>query len=408
MLEILSTGLKTFVVPLPCGDDVEVGDKEAIDFKPKARIKRWDGECSLTLELPTDEKVLPVVEDKKVKWKGEDTNLEMFSKEADDENENGGFEYDIVLKKKPKSNVQTLNFNSDNLKFYYQPPLTQEYKAGWSDEFQCNISVTETDVTNTDTGDNLVHRPEKVVGSYVAYHATKSNIHSSQAEADKYKTGQPLIWFRPKIRDSSSPPKDCWCKLNIDEANGVRRIVIPQDFLDNGIPPFTIDDWFGSQETAGSGGNFLSNQLHGATFTSPADTDTGISISAYVQGTSSSFSLKGVLVLRSNLNIVANGIGSPTALSSSYAWRTSIFSTSPSITPSTAYVLMAINNDPGTPKIKYNSGGTNQLVIDGSNSYSSPSNPTDAFFANLLYSIYCTYTAGGGGAAYVPKFMGIT
>ena len=382
-------------VDLPCGDEVEIGDKDSIDFKPKAKVKRWGGECSLTIELPTNEKVLPVIEGEKVKWKGKDTDIEMFSKEADDGNEQGSFEYDIVLREKPKSNIQTLNFNSDNLKFYYQPPLTQEFKAGWSEEFQCEIEVNETTVTNKATGDVLVHRPKKVVGSYVAYHATKTNMHPSQVEADKYKTGQAFFWYRPLIWDSSVPRKECWGELYIDKVNGIRTVTIPQDFLDSAVYPATIDDEFG-YHTKGSTLNYINSYMYGSLFPSTAD-GTPTAMGIYIENTTSAKNI-GLAIYEADFDLM--DYVKPVAIASTYDdWKeASLVGGTSSIVNGNSYWLVVSRSDIDHATIwtRYTASSIPRAydVLAYADFPEDPWTPTES--GTRTFSIYCTYTPSGG------------
>jgi hypothetical protein len=166
----------TYEIDLPFADKAEIGDKDSADFKPNLKLKRWGEECSINLSIPTTEKIKPIIQDNKILWQGRDYGAEFY--QATD-----GFKFNIILPKKPKTNVFPLDFGSDNLKFYYQPPLTDEFKDGWSDEFKTDISVSETGVKDL-KGKLLAYRPEFAVGSYAAYHATKRNTHPSKADAE--------------------------------------------------------------------------------------------------------------------------------------------------------------------------------------------------------------------------------
>ena len=79
----------TYEVTLPSGDKVEVGDRDALDFKPCAKLKRWGEESSLVLSIPTAEKILPTVQEDKILWQGEDYGAEFL--QATD-----GFKFNII------------------------------------------------------------------------------------------------------------------------------------------------------------------------------------------------------------------------------------------------------------------------------------------------------------------------
>lgn len=115
----------TFEVTMPSDDKVEIGDREAVDFKPHLKLNRWGGECFIKVGLPTAEKITPVIEAGKVKWRGQKIDAHLYSLEPTSINELGGFEFEIVLKEKPESNQIVFDINAKGLRFSYQPPLTK-------------------------------------------------------------------------------------------------------------------------------------------------------------------------------------------------------------------------------------------------------------------------------------------
>ena len=58
----------TYEVTLPGGDRVEIGDKDALDFEPRLKLNRWDGEGYIKVGLPTTAKRSPVIEGERVSW----------------------------------------------------------------------------------------------------------------------------------------------------------------------------------------------------------------------------------------------------------------------------------------------------------------------------------------------------
>ena len=67
MMKILPINPTTYEVTLLSGDKVEIGDREAVDFKPHLKLKRWGEECFIKVGLPTTGKKSPIVEGDKVK-----------------------------------------------------------------------------------------------------------------------------------------------------------------------------------------------------------------------------------------------------------------------------------------------------------------------------------------------------
>src|SRR3989339_463578 len=96
---------------------------------------------------------------------------------------------------------------------------------------------TATDCYNI-FGMVISHRPENVVGSYAVYHKTKRN--HKQGE-ENYRTGKVAHIYRPKIIDANGDW--VWGEMRI---HGNQLVVsVPQDFLDNGVYPITVDPAIG-------------------------------------------------------------------------------------------------------------------------------------------------------------------
>ena len=154
-----------------------------------------------------------------------------------------------------------------------------------------------------------------------------------------------------------------------------------------------LDPTFGYTTIGASSTPASGNSMMGALYTSPADVGVADSITFAEDGWEAT-NAKGVIVLHSNLNIIPNGITAPVYIPSDYttSWRTAIFSTPPSLSPNTDYVLMAIAEE-SYLDLSYDAGSANQGHLDTTNSYASPSNPTDATHnGDYKFSIYCTYT----------------
>ena len=280
------------------------------------------------------------------------------------------FEFEIELASKPASNVIDLSIETKGLNFLYQP---HDVPVG-------------------------CFRPENVKGSYAVHHADK--------KGNEYRTGKAFHIYRPHVTDANG--KTEWCDMDI--SGGVMRITVP-----GGLAyPVVIDPTFGVAP-ASPGGSWqdwnesFQDNLYGSLFMSPNDLDTCVSISVYIKNndTKNGHGLKGVVVLHSNLNIVSNGV-SPAIIapSETIQWNTGTFANTPDVSLSTEYVLMAIQNDWASPTsvyTAYDTGDANQGHRDTTNSYASPTNPTDANHNSNKYSIYCTYTETGGAAGARPS-----
>ena len=140
------------------------------------------------------------------------------------ENRVGAFEFEIVLRDKPASNVVTMHVEMDGLVAHYQPPLTQE---------------------EIDEG---AYRPEDVVGSYAVYHATCGQMHRAE-DAEKYQTGKAFHIYRPKVMDANGAW--VWGVLFLD--GETLSITVDQAWLDSAAYPVRVDPTFGYVDENGDG-----------------------------------------------------------------------------------------------------------------------------------------------------------
>src|SRR3990172_2462493 len=84
---------------------VEIGDSKQPDFKPQFKFMRWDNEVNFSLRA--EEKAGAVVETQgeKIKYITPDYEVHLYDKP--EVAEDGGFEFEWILPKKPVSNVLT-------------------------------------------------------------------------------------------------------------------------------------------------------------------------------------------------------------------------------------------------------------------------------------------------------------
>ena len=131
------------------------------------------------------------------------------------------------------------------------------------------------------------------------------------------------------------------------------------------------------------------NYMYGSVFTSPADAGgaTLQNITWYGRGNSGSGNAKAVLVLHSTLAIVA--VSDAVSFTTTQAERTCIFSSPPTISAGTNYILMMVFSV--STRFYYGVGSMNQGHLDTSNSYTTPTDPTDATHNNNQYRISAAY-----------------
>ena len=240
------------------------------------KLNRWNGEVSLKIIIPYGEKSTPTLKENVLLFSSPKYEVLFYPKEPEEiverggenreykfiQNENGGVEFDTILKEKPNSNILEFPIETRGLKFYYQPPLNP-YHPTWADTNGDGIADT--------------FRPQSVVGSYAVYHKSEDKFLKTKEEAEKYKTGKAFHIYRPKAVDSAG--NETWCDLKIDEMRSVLIVTIPQEFLEKAVYPVRVDPNFG-YETKGASHTWLYEDIAGSWFTCP---ENGIaeSITAY-------------------------------------------------------------------------------------------------------------------------------
>jgi len=380
--------------------EIEVGDIHSEDFKPQVKLKRWDNECNASFRVIDDGLDEPTIKEEEGKIKYIKNKIEAHFYEVEK-----GHEFEVVLKKKPNINKIQMSIETKRLKFYYQPPLTEEIKVG--DEGGRIVKVTETDayVKDEKTGEltSVNHRPENVVGSYAVYHKSNSGDYSKMG-GKNYMAGKAFHIYRPKIIDSNG--NWVWGNLSIDEKSGILTIEIDQDFLDNAVYPVNVDPTFGYDTVGGSTQNVGNYQVSGSYHTI-TETGTADSMTGYFDiagGYSSGDEFKTGIYQGTSL------IGSSAAVdlqNADPAWRTANMN-GESLTANTEYMLVAMSNVMPLRccYLYYDSGTEGDSNYDNQDDFifDDPANWEDRD-TDRKYSIYCTYTAGGGTKVIKPTYQ---
>ena len=341
----------------------EIGDEKQEDFLPQVKIQRWDNECNFSARL-IHEETTPIIETEgdKIKWKGDKVEAHFY--DMPEVSEDGGYEFEVILKEKPKTNVVKFSLQTKDLEFLYQPALTEkEIKEG-------------------------ANRPENIIGSYAVYAKEEKTNCTGKKE---YKCGKVGHIYRPQIEDANGDK--VWGELKIDK--DVLSVTIPQKFLDNAAYPVkhAAGLTFGYTTIGGSSSTLSTNNMRGSKGT-PASSGTVSQISFYTHYYSGTRNVKTVLVENSGKTIISNGISNSVVVASTAQWFSFTFGTDPSVTGSDIYWIGAVPS--ASTQYYYDSTGYNSFY-DSSNSYSSPTNPTDGDFnGSGIISIYATYTSSGG------------
>lgn len=345
---------------------LEVGDSKQTDFFPQVKIMRWDNEVNFSARLIHDEKS-PIVstEADKIIWSGEKVEAYFYAVSIDKNNPEGGQEFEVILKEKPKTNIVSFTIQDKGVEYLYQRELTQE---------------------EIDQGNSM---PENAIGSYAVY---ASEYKTNYVGGKEYKCGKVGHIFRPKIIDSAGTK--VWGELKIE--NGILSVTIPQDFLDKAVYPVRhaagLEFGYHSNGVASLG--LVYNRIYGRVAV-PASSGNVSSISilttAGVDGTEN---FKGVIV-DSSLNILTNGVGAATNVLLNDVWYSSTYTSKPAVTNGNTYYLCLTVNV--AFNLAYDIYGTaTESFTDLSNNYYTPQNCGTVTYLTHKMSIYCTYTATDG------------
>jgi hypothetical protein len=358
-------------------DNIMIGDAADADFHPKFTLNRWNGECWLKLDFD-DSQILGNqqnvnLEENTVKWSSPLFDFHYYPLSQTDQHEDGGLEFEIILKVKPQQNTLTFPIQTRGFKFYKQRPLTQELNPA---------DCTELSETYARLKNGAEYwRPENVVNSYAVYHDSKRD--------NKYKTGKAFHIYRPKLTDTDG--KTAWAEFNVDaEQTGQLTITLPQSFLDSAKYPIIIDPTFGYTSIGASQGNNGGVYLVACKANMP-ENGTITEMQAYF-GCSSSGNAKTVLY--------SDNGGTPNALlatsyelaiSAGNGWR--IFTISHVNSGGSVQLWLApFANITLLPN--YDSGDAHRMAYDQMTYATFPNPFVEDGNAAQIYSIYATYTTG--------------
>lgn len=336
-------------------------------------ITKWEGEVRLSMKMPT--RLNTEIKGNKTVINYSNFDSIAYMKDEDT------FEWEIVLSKKPASNIFSYDIETKGLTFYYQPELTREEKK-------------------------TAFRPDNVVGSYAVYHSSKANTRiKANGTREEYKTGKVFHIYRPIAIDSNNT--EAWGELNVDTDSNKLTLTFPQSFLDNAVYPIIIDPTFGYTSVGGSATNFddwgaygLSSSTYHYTASSG---DTVTQIDAYVEsnGGTDTADLAIYTVSSGDPNTLQ---GSTHQITFSYnggggQW-TDTGTIEEDLSDGVVYTVAIGSTSDAFDAIFYDTGG----VDDQSNQNSATLGATwseDGTDPRVM-SVFATFTEGGGGGAGDP------
>jgi len=285
------------------------------------------------------------------------------------------YQFNITLLKIPESNIFNFPLETQGLQFILQRPLTEELNTKDYDFLNATHAIIKDQIVE--------HRPENIVNSYAVY-KTKIGIGE---------TGKLYHVFRPLLVDAKGVTS--WANLSMTKDS--MTIICDNDFLLKATYPLTIDPSFG-YTTIGASTSTLDNEIDGSAFTCPAaGTGNSMTVALRYDATSWQGKVKCAIYLASDLSEpIANGETEERTLTltSTKTWYTFNFTTPPTLSASTDYVLYAwAENVANAAQIaRDDDAGVDRWYY--TKTYGAwPSIP--ASDRTGKYSIYCNYTTGG-------------
>jgi hypothetical protein len=374
--------------------EVEIGDSKQPDFKPQFKIMRWDNEVNFSIRAEEEAGATVIEEDGRIKYKAQDYEVHQYEKPVD---EDGGFEFEWLLKKKPKTNILTTTLQTKGLDFLFQPGLTALWRVGDNHEGRTVATVTDTEVVDTD-GNRIAGKPkgEAAVNSYAVYHKSRGGLNN--ADGKEYKAGKAFHIYRPKAVDANS--KEIWCDIDITEEE--LKVTIDQAWLDGAKYPVTVDPTFGFTSI---GADFTNSSFIRMSLFTLSEAANITSMSYYIdEGSSNQDTSSGIY------DDDATGSEAGTLIANSGAtagttgpdWRTSTL-----VHNGLAAANWWLGHWQQSARDVYhdNSGGPGGSVGGSFNTWPDPAGTLDTN-NDYKYSVYATYTAAGGATA-VKDIIGV-
>lgn len=293
---------------------VEFGSVGLNEFRPEVKLNKWGDEAYVSLEYETIQEGEFKLEEDKIKWQSKSSvDVEMYKREPQDRivrdevgsestfkiNQQGGIEFDLILKEKPASNIFNYKLRSKGLNFYYQPALHPEHPT-WATSTRGDIIATR-------------RMSEEAVGSYAVYHKNKKQ--------GKYRTGKAFHIYRPKIYDASGDW--IWGELKINQDNTKLSIRVDQDWLENASYPVRVDPNLGYDTAGGSSMNTLTGYSYQNGDAYTTDASGGIIGDAYIYAGGTTGNAKMAIYDGNNWNseLIVDSTSDAISITSTAGWR---------------------------------------------------------------------------------------
>ncbi len=233
-------------------DDVEIGDINALGFKPHIKMKRFANQCDMAFSysvagsggLASFDAYNQILKYSVDSF----TDVEIHGVDPDQSRPEGAMEFNVILKKKPAGNKNTITLKLDTTTIDFEKiqPLNVEYdQAKCIDTYpkhQAPFVITPTSITDA-AGEVLKTRAENLVNSYEG--KAKQNYKVPHELGINKNNGLSMTYVnvsrthahirRGKAKDAIGT--EAWVEDMTLDAGGNLTFTLPLDFIKNAVYP---------------------------------------------------------------------------------------------------------------------------------------------------------------------------
>lgn len=380
MIEQVGT---TYRAQLDASRIITIGDEHDRAFRPYVSLSAFGGESIFGIGLPTMQHRQPVFDGRSVTWTDGDTLARFYLLGKGVGREHGGLEWELVLGSRPRTDRFPMRLDLHGVTLDYQPRLTEaDLRRG-------------------------VRRPEAIVGSFAAYHKTRTAWHASSQDAAYYQTGKAFHLLRPEVTDATGA--HYWLEWTRDGDGNPDGVYLDPALFAVLAYPVTIGPTFGytsigaSYDTAPA----LFAQLDAL---SPAGTNTLTNISMAIGDNGA-----GAYTVKFGWYTESGGAPNTRVAVDATAWSgptgAASFATNPvamsyALSASTQYWAGCSLETGVDRQWMFDTGGSKTFKWRSTSGLNDPATTDGDITTTAHVSVYGTYTAGGGGGGDLSALIG--
>jgi hypothetical protein len=354
---------------------VEVGDSTRPAFEPSFRLTGWSGSGQLKVHLSSDRFPLSMAL-RQVSLRNDHEMTRLVTPSLDHElfvRPDGSFEWQMVFKSRPDTNVFDFPVETEGLAFHYQDELTEaEILAG-------------------------SYRPDSVVGSYAVYLAEgRGNRVNRAGTVFEFGTGKLCHVYRPKAWDAVGDT--VWCGIDINVDAQLLRLAVPGEFLERATYPVVIDPTFGVSSVGASDFSLGAGHVRHCRFGMGSTGGTADSITVYISEDGSTSNVGTAIYTDASgcASLVDSSDQEYTTTAWNAGWISMPVSAGATLSASTNYYLSG-TSDATSCIMKYDDTDSGSSTGHWSDPWPFDTDCSNGWNNNdYTFSIYVTYTESGG------------